>query len=75
MIKFIHKKHMQKENGSKFVIYYNVSDIVLGVMLLSLVAFFIHNYISTSLNSENNCGIYPVTQTYNSRMMNSGRVQ
>lgn len=55
---------------SKFVIYYNVSDIVLGIMLLSLVAFFIHNYITTSSGSERSCFDY-ATGSMNNSLMNT----
>lgn len=69
MIKFIHKKHIQEHKGdSKFVIYYNVSDIFLGTILLALVVFFIHDYLSHSLGMQNNyyaanpnIGVYPRT--------------
>lgn len=61
MIKFIHKKHSESDFGKgKIVIYYNVSDIVLGIMLVALVAFFINDYLSHSLKKEQgNCFIYP----------------
>lgn len=50
MIKFIHKKHLQENKVSgKIVIYYNISDIFLGVTLLILVAFFINDYLSHTL--------------------------
>ena len=50
MIKFLHKKHMHKsiETG-KIIIYYNFLDIFLGVLLTTLVAFFIHDYLSHAL--------------------------
>ncbi len=47
MIKFRHKKHMQEGKGeAKIVIYYNISDIFLGVALMTLVFFFINDYLS-----------------------------
>lgn len=56
MIKFIHKKHIREVEGGKLVIYYNISDIFLGVVLLALVVFFIHDYLSHALNEgRNNC--------------------
>jgi len=60
MIKFIHKKHIQenKENN-KIVIYYNVSDIFLGTILLILVVFFINDYLSHALEQpKSNSSIY-----------------
>ena len=50
MFKFIRKKHIREDNsGSKIVIYYSVSDIFLGAILLILVIFFIHDYLSHAL--------------------------
>lgn len=50
MIKFKHKKHMQEGKGeARVVIYYNISDIFLGLVLLVLVFFFIHDYLSHRL--------------------------
>jgi hypothetical protein len=54
MIKLVHKKHMQKgSHGTKLVIYYSVSDIVLGILLLVLTGFFIYNYVGNSLGWKN----------------------
>ena len=50
MIKFINKKHIHTEKDPyKIVIYYSVSDIFLGTILMALVIFFIHDYLSHSL--------------------------
>ena len=50
MIKFLHKKHINKDHGNaKIIIYYNLSDIFLGTALIILVAFFIHDYLSHSI--------------------------
>ena len=47
MIKFIHKKHINiSDKDKKLIIYYNASDIFLGIALVALVIFFIQNYIS-----------------------------
>lgn len=54
MLKFIHKKHIHKNVGTKaFVIYYSVSDIVLGFLLIVLVGFFIYNYLQFSFQIPN----------------------
>ncbi len=54
MIKFIHKKHINKNSNLKsFVIYYSISDIVLGFLLTVLVAFFIYNYVKLSFQKLN----------------------
>lgn len=46
MFKFVHKRHMHKNRPeAKFVIYYSVSDIVLGFLLIVFVAFFTVNYV------------------------------
>ena len=53
MIKFIHKKHIQKAPNIKaLIIYYSLSDIVLGALLVILVAFFIYNYLEVSFQSR-----------------------
>lgn len=47
MIKLIHKKHLSKPNHKgNIVIYYSTFDIVIGIALMSLVIFFIHDYLS-----------------------------
>jgi hypothetical protein len=49
MIKFIHKKNIERSiKNSKIVIYYNAADIFLGTTLIILVGFFIHNYLANS---------------------------
>lgn len=46
MLKLVHKKHIFKNlYNSRLTIYYSVSDIVLGIALIMLVAFFIYNYL------------------------------
>jgi len=46
MLRFINKKDLFKNiQGSKMVIYYSISDIFLGSILLILVVFFIYNYL------------------------------
>ncbi len=50
MIEFIHKRHMREDaKSNKFVIYYNAFDIFIGIALLILVIFFIHDYLSHAL--------------------------
>ena len=67
MIKFIHKKHINpdKENG-KIIIYYNVTDIFLGTVLLILVVFFIHDYLShvPGIRKDNEVNLNLTNQTY-----------
>ena len=46
------------DNEKKIIIYYNASDIFLGIALLALVIFFIHDYLSHSLNPQNINGVY-----------------
>lgn len=61
MITFKHKKHMHDNKGdAKVVIYYNISDIFLGITLLILVVFFINDYLSHALpsSSRDNSGNY-----------------
>ena len=72
MIKFIHKKSVKGEESEKgkIIIYYNVTDIFLGLILLSLVVFFANYYLSHSIGKkqDNNCFIYtmPVLNTHKS---------
>lgn len=54
MIKFLHKKHIGKSHGARVVIYYSLSDIILGLMLVALVIFFIHDYLVHNLWSSQN---------------------
>ncbi len=54
MIKFLHKKHIHySDKSSRLVIYYSVSDIVLGTLLMILVAFFVNDYLTTHFFSKN----------------------
>ena len=65
MIKFIHKKHFHKPTGGyKFIIYYDMSEIVLGVLLVSLVGFFVYNYLQNNL-AYKQAEPYPVVQSSN----------
>ena len=57
MIKFIHKKHINKHPPtSKLVIYYSLADAFLGLLLFSLSLFFAFNYLKANSynNSSNN---------------------
>lgn len=52
MLKFVHKKHINKNPNTKaLIIYYSLSDIILGLLLVTLVAFFIYNYLEFSFNT------------------------
>lgn len=48
MLKFKHKKHLHKiqQSNLKFVIYYSLSDILLGLILIMLTVFFASYYIT-----------------------------
>lgn len=62
MIKFIHKKHAHlNPNTGKFVVYYNLSDIVLGFLLVILVAFFIYNYLTVSFGKTKPVAVSPAS--------------
>jgi succinate dehydrogenase hydrophobic anchor subunit len=55
MVKFVHKKHMHKAKGGvSFVVYYSVTDIILGFLLIFLVYFFAFNYIKDNLYGQSN---------------------
>ncbi|MDE2312305.1 MAG: hypothetical protein KGJ93_04455 [Patescibacteria group bacterium] len=45
MVKFVHKRYQHKTPPAKLVIYYSLSDIVLGILLVGLVAFFVVSYV------------------------------
>ena len=66
MIKFIHKKHInQSSQNAKIVIYYSISDIVLGIVLMALVAFFIYNYLEFKVfSSQINKCVYGIAKPY-----------
>lgn len=58
MIKFVHKKHIHKNRPeAKFVIYYSVADIVLGILLISLTFFFAINYVRDHMGAPST-GVY-----------------
>ncbi|MEI7765354.1 MAG: hypothetical protein WCI93_02090, partial [bacterium] len=54
---FIQKKYINGENKKgQITIYYSISDIFIGIMLIGLVAFFINDYLSHSLGKkQSNC--------------------
>ena len=53
MIKFVNKKYIRLDSKtSHFTIYYSVSDIVLGILLIGLVSIFICNYWTTVINPK-----------------------
>lgn len=50
MVKFLHKKHINKGKGAgRVVIYYSLSDIFLGVILVALSIFFMNDYLSHTI--------------------------
>ena len=62
MLKFIHKNNIDKNPGTnKLVVYYNLSDIILGFLLIVLVTFFIYSYLELNLfkiNSTSTSGTF-----------------
>jgi hypothetical protein len=53
MVKFIHKKHVQHTaHGNALVIYYSLSEIILGILLIGLVTFYIVAYLKSSLQGS-----------------------
>ena len=59
MIKFVHRKHTnQNQKTDKIVIYYSLLDIILGLLLMVLVAFFIYNYLEFKVFSPSQNGAY-----------------
>lgn len=55
--------HIDDKVG-RIVIYYNASDIFLGIALLALVVFFIHDYLSHALDKHcNDVEVY-TSQSY-----------
>ncbi len=55
MIKFIHKKRLYLDDKvDKIIIYYNVLDVFMSIVLLSLITFFIHDYLYHALNQSHN---------------------
>lgn len=55
MIKFVHKKYTEeKDEKGNTIIYYNFTDLFLGIALFVLVAFFINDYLSHSIGNYKN---------------------
>ena len=54
MIKLIRKKRIKEHEHGVIHIYYSISDIFLGTVLMILVLFFINHYISTTI------GVYDI---------------
>jgi len=53
MLKLMHKRHLGKNpKAASFIIYYNLNDIILGFLLVTLVGFFIYNYLELNLYSD-----------------------
>jgi hypothetical protein len=58
MIKFVHKKHIKNAKPvGKIVIYYSLSDIVLGGLLVSLTIFFTSFYIKASFPNRSSSAV------------------
>jgi hypothetical protein len=54
-IKFVHKRHIQEHNHPDYVIIsYSMSDIFLGVLLVSLTGFIIYSYLEINLFTARN---------------------
>ncbi len=49
MIEFRRKEKQENTPSNKLIIYYSISDIFLGIILMALVAFFINDYLSHHL--------------------------
>ncbi len=50
MLKFVHRKHFNKLKGeAKIVVYYSLSEIILGLLLVVLVTFFAMDYLKNNL--------------------------
>ena len=72
MIKFIHKKHIHENHkNKKLIIYYSGLDVFLGSLLMILVLFFIHDYLSHTLNFYNKSKAYTVPPVTNQSLVRS----
>jgi hypothetical protein len=59
MIKFIYKKYVnEKDKNGRNIIYYDVPGILLGLALLVLTVFFIHNYLSHTFAFKDTNSMY-----------------
>jgi len=59
MIKFIHKRHLNKTSyPGKITIYFSGADIVLGLLLVILVGFFIYNYMANANRPSSSAPVY-----------------
>jgi hypothetical protein len=53
MLKFVHRKHFNKIKGqAKIVVYYSLSEIILGVLLIMLASFFAMDYLKNNLKNN-----------------------
>jgi hypothetical protein len=62
------------KGSSKFIIYYNASDIFLGVILLVLVVFFIRDYLSHALQPYG-ASVYNMYQDFPDEMIKTNSYQ
>ena len=50
MLKFVHRKHFNKlKSEARIVVYYSLSEIILGLLLIVLVTFFAIFYLKNNL--------------------------
>jgi len=53
MIKFVKRSHYQRgTHGSKIIITYSASEVLIGFLLISLVGFYVYYYLETNLNPK-----------------------
>lgn len=53
MFKFIKKEHYNRgDHHGQIVITYSVSEIIMGLLLVTLVTFYIYNYLSSNLGKS-----------------------
>ncbi len=65
MLKFVHRRHFNKIKEARIVVYYSLSEIILGLLLVVLVTFFALDYLKNNLsegksNVVSSVGVNPV---------------
>jgi hypothetical protein len=59
MLKFVKKEHYKKgDHKGKIIITYSVSEIIIGILLVTLVGFYIYNYLDSNLHKKQPSPLY-----------------
>jgi len=60
MVKFVKRHHYKKgEHKGAIVITYTASEIIIGILLITLVGFYVYNYLYVNLYGYKGYPLYP----------------